>query len=182
MLETRLLQPTGARRHDLPRERNSAPQLAAVAAGSLALDGSIERHLGECRRFHQPLGLLSMIIDGVISADDGPAPASALVEAAMLEFGQRLRSRVRGTDHVLWQGDREYVVTLPDTRVDGTLTAQRRLAQHLSGAYRVGTELLIVSLSIGCAWYPAIGDTGAQLLAAAKAARDGCGAARGPQR
>lgn len=91
----------------------------------------------------------------------------------MLEVGQRLRGRVRSTDHVLWAGEREFVVTLPATRLDGALTVQRRLAQHLSGAYRIEPELVIVSLRVGCACYPAAGASAAQLLAAAQVARDG---------
>lgn len=133
------------------------------------LDGQLDRQLGECRRSHEPLGLLSIVIDRIAGADG--VPSIAHQDAVMVEVGQRLRSRLRATDQVMWQGEREFVVTLPATQLDGVQAVQQRLTQHLGGAYRIEQALLIVSLRVGSACYPTAGATAGQLLAAAVAAR-----------
>lgn len=135
------------------------------------LDERLDRQLGECRRSHQPLGLLSLAIDRIAGADGPASPAQQ--EAVMVEIGQRLHGRLRSTDHVLWQGEREFVVTLPGARRDGVQAVQQRLTQHLGGAYRIGQDLLMVTVQVGSACYPAAGTSAAALLATAQASRQG---------
>lgn len=99
-----------------------------------------------------------------------------------MEMEQRLHSRLRCTDQALWHGEREVMVTLPATRLDGVQAVQQRLAQHLGGAYRIEQALLIVSVRVGSACHPAAGDTATLLLAAARAAREGLQGVRSSRR
>lgn len=159
----------GVRRHDLPRTSLTWPPLPSTGPGQIPFSTRIDRHLADCRRHGQQLAVLAIGIDSIDTLDGQSAPG--LESGVVLEFGHRLRSRVRSTDVVVWLGGREHGVVLLDCRRDGALAVQRRLSLALGGLYRLGPELLAVTLSLGCACYPASGDSGAPLLAAAIDAR-----------
>jgi predicted signal transduction protein with EAL and GGDEF domain len=166
----------GERRHDMPRPA-AVPMPQPVGAGGPAtLLSTIDRHLALARRTGQHLALLAVAMQPPQGADGAPAGlAAALADALAVEFGHRLRARVRATDVVLWQGGCEHVVLLQPCRQVGGMAARQRLLQALGGTYRLGAERLTVTALIGCASYPAAGDTSAQLLAAALAARGDAG-------
>ena len=161
----------GVRRHDLPRSADTLPSLPPGAAPAATLLATIDRHLALARRAGQHLALLAVTLDP--PAPDAAAPPPALVEALAVEFGNRLRARVRASDTVLWQGGCNHLVLLQPCRHAGAMAARLRLEKALGGIYRLGQTRLAASASIGCASYPAAGDTATQLLAAALAAARG---------
>ena len=129
----------------------------------------VDRVLAECRRFQTPMAVLSVAIDDVLADDGRHAPE--LASAVALEFGHRLRGRVRGTDHMLWIGGRDYGVVLLSTGREGARAVRSRLELALGGVYRLEPELATVTMSIGHAIYPIDGANGLQLVTAACAAR-----------
>lgn len=161
----------GVRRHDLPRTRLDWAPLPTAGPGQRPFSALIDRQLADCRRYGQQLAVLTMGIDSINTIDGQPAPG--LESGVVLEFGHRLRSRVRGTDVVVRLGGRDHGVVLLDCRREGARAVQQRLSMALGGLYRLGPDLLAVTLSVGCACFPASGGDGAQLLAAALDSRTG---------
>lgn len=160
----------GARRDDLRRTGTAAAVLATVHTGRAGLAERIERHIAACRRHREPLAVLSVAIVRITTFDGTELPVQR-GGSTEEEFGHRLRSRVRCTDEVLCSGDAEYGVILPNTGDDGARLVQERLEQALGGVYRIGEDLRIVHLRVGHAGYPAAGETGIAVLAAAIDAR-----------
>ena len=160
---------TGVRRHDLPRTCTARTSPAGSGPGEAAFSARIERHLADCRRLQQQLAVLAIRVDQVNTIDGQPAPG--LEESVVLEFGHRLRSRVRATDSVLWLGGCEHGVVLLDCRPDGARAVEQRLNSALGGVYRIGTTLVNTTPAIGVACHPAAGNTGSMLQAAAVDAR-----------
>lgn len=165
----------GRRLHDQPRQSVSPAALADLQLPSecAAFATRIDRHLADCRRAKNSLAVLSIAIGGVGSMDGGQA--TELENQVIPEFGQRLRGRVRATDQVLWLSGREFGVILLNAGPETALTVRRRLLKDLGGVYRMGPQLVTVSLDVGAASYPMSGQTGTALWAAARDARSSAG-------
>jgi diguanylate cyclase (GGDEF)-like protein len=165
---------TGGRRHDQPRPQTGrAPETEAEPAWQ-GFAERLERHLADCRRFGQVLSVLVFSVDdtrpmSVPAGDTGTAMASPAAEAVVLECGHRLRSRVRGSDVVVWLGGTCFGVVLVDCKPEGAQGARRRLITGIGGVYRLGEQLIDVTVDAGLACYPAAGHTGRQLIASAQA-------------
>jgi predicted signal transduction protein with EAL and GGDEF domain len=163
----------GERRHDMPRSAARPTPWPLGGTDPASLLTSIDRHLALARRAGQHLALLAVAMQAPQGTDGAPATglAGALADALAVEFSHRLRVRVRASDVALWQGGFEHVVLLQPCRHVGAMAARQRLLKALGGSYRLGAERLAVTAAIGCACYPAAGDTSTLLLAAALAAR-----------
>jgi len=147
------------------------PEATAEAVGTTALLAArLDRVIAECRRFQTPMAVLSVHIDAIESvgvAADAPGIESAIA----VEFGHRLRGRVRTTDPVLWLGGRDYAVVLLHAGGPTALLVRARLAAALAGAYRIDDRLAGVVISIGHAVYPLDGTQGNVLASIAVAER-----------
>lgn len=168
MIEHPSALPSGARRHDLPRAASAGSRVLPLLAEP-GLAAGLDRHVALARRMHQPMAVLAVALRTCLGADGQPLPQ--WLDAVALEVGQRLRARVRNTDTVLWQGGPEYAVVLNNCRPDTAALARLRLLAGVSGTYRLGLTQVQAVVAIGCACHPAAGDSGAQLLAAARLAR-----------
>lgn len=158
----------GARRHDLPRTASAGSRVLPLPAEP-GLAAGLDRHVAMARRMHQPMAVLAVGLRRCLGAGGQPLPQ--WLDAVALELGQRLRARVRNTDTVLWQGGPEYAVVLNNCRPDTAAVARQRLLAGVSGLYRLGLVQVEAVVAIGSACLPAAGDSGAQLLAAARLAR-----------
>lgn len=161
--------PPGRLSYDLPMPRDTAAELPTRVHSRGQVLARIDRQLAVCRRFQQPLVVLSIAVDGIGISNGRPVPDR--LAGVALEFGRRLRMRVRATDSVLWPGGREFVVLLADSHRDGLATVQGRLAAALGGPYRLGPDLLDVTLVLGSAWFPGHADSAAELLRLAESSR-----------
>lgn len=159
----------GVRRQDLPRVASGRAPTMPPEPGSAGLAASIDRQLAMGRRLRHPMAVLAVAVHGCRRLDG--RPAAELLHLLALEAGQRLRARVRGTDTVLWDNGPEFAVVLNDCRHDMALGVQQRLLAGLGDRYRLGPDLVVARVAIGCACHPAAGDSGEQVLAAALAAR-----------
>lgn len=155
----------GERRKDMPRSAIGPTPLPLGAVDPAPVLSAIDRHLALARRTGQHLAVLAVRMEPPPWLDgDG-------VEGLTQAFGQRLRSRVRATDTVLWQGGGEHVALLLPCRHVGAMSARQRLLGVLGETYWLDSGSVSASARIGCACYPTAGDTAAVLLAAAMAGR-----------
>ncbi|MBI5719775.1 MAG: diguanylate cyclase [Burkholderiales bacterium] len=142
---------------------------AAIAPDPRSLIPGIERQLAQCRRYGQPLVVLSIGIDR-LAGIDGQA-LQGREAAVSSELGNRLRARTRAKDSVVCLGPLEYCVLLPGCRPQAAGGARSRLSSALGGVYALGGEQVFASVSIGLAHHTAGVDSGAALWEAAVRSR-----------
>lgn len=141
--------------------------------GQAELLDVVERQLAQCRRFAQPLTVLSVGVDRVCALDG--KPTEGLEPAVAHELWNRLRARTRAKDSVIRLAGLDFGVLLPGCRPADASGARQRLAVALGGVYALGNDPVVATVSIGLASYTPGLDTAAQLWAAASAARTGGG-------
>jgi GGDEF domain-containing protein len=103
---------------------------------------------------------------------DGEAPPE-LERRVRDEVAHRIRARIRATDRLLRESERDACVLLP---AGGDGAAQRvveRFVRALNGPYSIGSQLVRVRVRVGSAVHPAHGGDAAELLR--KAAEPLCG-------
>ena len=91
------------------------------------------RHLGEsvrlevvrASRFGRALGVLALDLDRFKEVNDRFGHRAG--DAVLAEFARRIRAVVREVDLVFRQGGEEFVVLLPETDLNGSATAARRV-------------------------------------------------------
>jgi two-component system cell cycle response regulator len=94
-------------------------------------------------------------------------------DEVLREFAVRLASNVRAIDLPVRFGGEEFVVVMPDTRLEDAQRIAERIRLHVAGSpFRVmgGEELLSVTISIGVAASLRADDTPQALLRRADAA------------
>jgi GGDEF domain-containing protein len=134
--------------------------------GTGTLAARIERMLIQCRRRRGPMSLLSVEVERV----DVPAGQAleGLERLVAEDVALRMRSRVRGSDRIVRDSDREAVVLLDAAGEETARLVARRFAGALGDAYRVGDCVVRVTVRIGWATFPADGNTSADLLRCAR--------------
>jgi two-component system cell cycle response regulator len=83
------------------------------------------------------------------------------------EFAVRLASNVRAIDLPCRYGGEEFMVIMPDTKLEDAERIAERIRRHVAGSpFRVpgGSEPLSVTISIGVATTAGAGDTAEALL------------------
>jgi GGDEF domain-containing protein len=133
--------------------------------------GVIERHLSQCRRYGQPLAVLSIGIERVCTLEGRPMEGQE--SAVSHELWNRLRARTRAKDSVVRLAGLEFGVMLPGCRPKDAPGTRQRLAVTLGGVYALGSEPVIASVSIGLASFCTDIDSTARLWAAALEDRAG---------
>lgn len=156
-----------------PPLEGSRSSSAGVEPGQAEFLGVVERHLSQCRRYGQPLAVLSIGI-AQVGTLDGHA-VEGLESAVSHELWNRLRARTRAKDSVVRLAAIEFGVLLPGCRPKDAPVARQRLAAALGGVYALGSDTVLASVSIGNASLTAEIDSAARLWAAALAVRTGSG-------
>jgi two-component system cell cycle response regulator len=90
----------------------------------------------------------------VCSSDLNDGYGHDVGDEVLREFAVRLASNVRAIDLPCRYGGEEFVVVMPDTRLEDAQRIAERIRLHVAGApFRVmgGEELLSVTISIGVA-------------------------------
>jgi two-component system cell cycle response regulator len=88
-------------------------------------------------------------------------------DAVLREFAARLATNVRPNDLACRYGGEEFVVIMPETRIDLAMSAAERFRRTVAGnPFRLpkGGESLNVTVSIGVAAFNGVGDTADTLL------------------
>lgn len=99
-----------------------------------------------------PVSCLLIDIDHFKKINDGYG--HDIGDQVLLEFAVRLASNVRAIDLPCRYGGEEFVVVMPDTRLEDAQRIAERIRLHVAGSpFRImgGAELLTVTISIGVA-------------------------------
>jgi len=159
------MSPPSDREEDSRRE--PAPSDARTAAampvcGAAEVLARLEQCLSRSRRRGSELAVLWVGVDRIVRMD-GELDV-ALEQRAWEEVANRIGHAVRGSDVILRENERDTCVVLPGANAAVAARVARRLRRLLDGDYRVGTDLLQVSVRIGEAARPQDGSRAAELL------------------
>ena len=116
------------------------------------MQGQLEALMRRAAAGGEPVATLVIDIDHFKNINDSFGHDAG--DEVLREFAVRLASNVRAVDLPVRHGGEEFVVVMPDTRLDDAERIAERLRLHVAGApFRATTagELLSVTISIGVA-------------------------------
>jgi diguanylate cyclase (GGDEF)-like protein len=142
------------------RSHDQVPVAAVV--GSADLEARIEIQLAQCRRRRSLLALLCISVEHLVS--EGGGMTAALESQVRDEVACRIASRVRGSDRVLRESDRDTCVLLPGADGDTARRVAGRFSRTLNGDYRIADRVVQVTVRIGIAAHPEDGLKASALL------------------
>lgn len=159
----------GARPGPRARGRAREPAPALPVAGSADATMQLDRQLALCRRQRTVLSIVDVLVERI--EVDGAAPSAQAAREVHDEVAHRMRGRVRSTDGVMRQSERQACAFLCGGTPETARRVAERYAQVLNGAYRLGSGRAEVVVRIGFAGYPQDGVRAAELLQRAAARR-----------
>jgi GGDEF domain-containing protein len=149
-----------------PLESDVRVPRADTGRGTGSLCARIDRMLVQCRRRRGPMSVLCVEVERI------EAPAGHRVEGLERlvdeDVALRMRSRVRGSDRIVRESEREAIVLLDAANEGVARLVERRFAGALGDSYRVGDCIVKVTVRIGWSTFPADGNSGADLLRCAR--------------
>jgi len=131
-------------------------------SGPAEVQAHLELHLSQCRRRGGALALLFVRVDTVARAGD--EVSAGMEQRVRQEVSNRIGNAVRGSDAILRESDRDTCVILSGADAAVVARVGKRLQRLVNGDYRVGGELLQVSVRLGAAAHPEHGVRAAELL------------------
>jgi diguanylate cyclase (GGDEF)-like protein len=125
----------------------------------------LEKELSRVRRAKTPLAVLLCDLNGFKKVNDtfGHLTGNRLLQ----EIAARFKSSCREYDQVGRLGGDEFVFVLPEVTKDNVAEMQKRLSRAVEEASRSACPEMIVSVSVGCSFYPEDGGSGEDLLSEA---------------
>ena len=125
----------------------------------------LEQELSRVRRTKTPLAVLLCDLNGFKKVNDtfGHLTGNKLLQ----EAASRFRSSCREYDQVGRLGGDEFVFVLPEVTRENVGEMQKRLARAVEEAGRSACPEMIVTVSVGCSFYPDDGASGEELLSEA---------------
>jgi diguanylate cyclase (GGDEF)-like protein/putative nucleotidyltransferase with HDIG domain len=125
----------------------------------------LEKELSRVRRTRKPLAVLLCDLNGFKKVNDnfGHLTGNRLLK----EIAARFQSSCREYDQVGRLGGDEFVFVLPDVTKENVTEMQKRLSRAVEVASHSVCPEMIVSVSVGCSFYPADGASGEELLSEA---------------
>lgn len=138
-----------------------------TGAGNLRhMTTTLAREVERATRFGRPLSLLLLDLDHFKNVND--TYGHTVGDAVLRELARRLAGCVREVDIVARYGGEEFVVVTPETDIVGA----EHLAERICEAVReepfvVGTDIVIVTVSVGIATLPTHGTVSGDLVRAA---------------
>ena len=125
----------------------------------------LEKELSRVRRTKTPLAVLLCDLNGFKKVNDtfGHLTGNRLLQEAATRF----RSSCREYDQVGRLGGDEFVFVLPEVTKENVAEMQKRLSRAVQEASRSACPNMIISVSVGCSFYPEDGASGEELLSEA---------------
>jgi diguanylate cyclase (GGDEF)-like protein/putative nucleotidyltransferase with HDIG domain len=125
----------------------------------------LEKELSRVRRAKTPLAVLLCDLNGFKKVNDsfGHLTGNKLLQ----EIATRFKSSCREYDQVGRLGGDEFVFVLPEMTKENVAELLKRLTRAVEEASRSACHEMIVSVSVGCSFYPADGASGEELLSEA---------------
>ena len=135
-----------------------------TGAGNLRhMTTTLAREVERATRFQRPLSLLLLDLDHFKNVND--TYGHTVGDAVLREIARRLAGCVREVDIVARYGGEEFVVVTPETDITGA----EHLAARICEAVReepivVGSDVVVVTVSVGIATLPMHGTVGGERL------------------
>ncbi len=114
------------------------------------------------QRAGEPFALMVLDLDGFKAINDSLGHHAG--DCVLQEVAARLRAVLRDVDTVARLGGDEFALMLPRTDVEGASLAARKVLHDLNRPLVLEGRPLVVSGSLGIAWFPAHGSTADALL------------------
>lgn len=135
----------------------------------LLLQDRAQLAVAHARRDGRCLAVMYLDLDGFKSVND--RLGHDMGDRLLVQFAQRLKAAVRGSDTVCRQGGDEFVVLLPGLEdAEGACSVARKILASSTVPFDLGSEPLYIGLSGGIAVFPAHGATFEELTQHADAA------------
>ncbi|HJV66814.1 MAG TPA: diguanylate cyclase [Geomonas sp.] len=114
-----------------------------------------KQEMGRARRYHKPFSIIMLDVDNFKAYNDsfGHATGDQLLNL----LGGLILQTVRGVDVAFRYGGEEFIVLLPETKLENALLAAERLRSAIetgTAKHLVGIATRGVTVSIGVASYP----------------------------
>src|SRR5712671_3301237 len=125
----------------------------------------LDKELGRVRRSKRPLAVLLCDLDGFKKVNDkfGHLTGNKLLQEVSTQF----KASCREYDQVGRLGGDEFVFVLPEMTKENVAEMEKRLSLAVQEASRSACPEMIVSVSVGCSFYPEDGASGEELLSEA---------------
>lgn len=113
-------------------------------------DSAFTRELSRCRRSNAPLSLAALDIDDFKRINDEYGHAAG--DAALVHFTKIISANIRTSDIFARTGGEEFLIILPDTRIEHAALTVARLQKAMSLArLQTGQTSLELTFSVGIA-------------------------------
>ena len=130
---------------------------------------TLESEMGRASRAKASFAILMADIDRFKKFNDTHGHIAG--DEALKAVAEVLQEATRGIDRVARYGGEEFLVVLPETGIDGAVTAAERIHERLAKrGVAVGEQSVTLTLSTGVAEFPTDGDSPESLIASADAA------------
>ncbi|HUL16719.1 MAG TPA: HD domain-containing phosphohydrolase [Terriglobales bacterium] len=125
----------------------------------------LERELSRSGRAGNTLAVLLCDLNGFKRVNDNFG--HIIGNKLLTEVAKNIKAACREYDHVGRLGGDEFVFVLPDCSVDAIAELKTRLQQAVAASAKIACGEDIVTVSIGCSFFPSDGSTVEELLAEA---------------
>lgn len=128
------------------------------------LNSFLLREIKRCRRYHFPVSLIFLDMDGFKTVNDRFGHLAG--SQTLTEIGQVLRQTVRDIDVVARYGGDEFVIVLPQTDAQGAMVIGERIRKRIENAkFLPGMGLSVhLTASLGISVFPELGRTRDELI------------------
>lgn len=126
-------------------------QLTGLPNRSLLRD-RVERLFAQAQREEMSFALMFIDLDNFKRVND--SLGHHVGDLLLQEVAHRLHDCVRDSDTVSRQGGDEFVVLLPDTRIEGTESVASKILVNLSLPHQLEGQQVVATPSIGISLYP----------------------------
>lgn len=110
----------------------------------------LEKEIERARRHHRPLAVLMVDLDGFKQVNDVHGHLAG--DRMLKEMAFALGGGIRKVDIIGRYGGDEFLVILPEARMDTALIVARRLSDAVrKHSFRIGNEVLLLTASVGIA-------------------------------
>ncbi|HKG52248.1 MAG TPA: diguanylate cyclase [Actinomycetales bacterium] len=138
-----------------------------TGAGNLRhMTTTLAREVERSTRFDRPLSVLLLDLDHFKNVND--TYGHTVGDAVLRELARRLAGVVREVDTVARYGGEEFVVVTPETDTQGAQRLAQRICETVrEEPFRIGSDVVEVTVSVGVASLPIHGTASSELVRAA---------------